>query len=90
MNAKGRFFFIFVLLFFLAVSNSGSRIMRVIYILNHVPNQVIGRVQSVFQVINVSLRMLFIALFSLPFFASHIRLDYYILGVCSFVAAAIT
>jgi len=79
----------FVLLFFLAVSNSGSRIMRVIYMLEHVPNQVIGRTQSVFQVINVLLRMFFIGLFSLVFFTERTYLDFYILGACAFVAAVI-
>lgn len=80
---------LYILLFFLAVSNSGSRIMRVIYMLEHVPNQVIGRAQSVFQVINVMLRMLFIGLFSLTFFTERTYLDFLILGICAVVAAGI-
>ena len=80
---------LYLLLFFLAVSNSGSRIMRVIYMLEHVPNQVIGRAQSVFQVINVLLRMLFIGLFSLTFFTSRTYLDFLILGIFAIVAAGI-
>ncbi len=81
--------YLYVLLFFMAVSNSGSRIMRVIYMLEHIPNQVIGRAQSVFQVINVLLRMFFIGIFSLTFFTQRSYLDFYILGVCCVIAAII-
>lgn len=82
-------FWIYILLFFLAVANSGSRIMRVIYIFTHIPNQVIGRVNSVFFVFNVIFRMTFISLFSLSFFTERTHLSFYILGVCAFLAALI-
>lgn len=80
---------LYVLLFFLAVSNSGSRIMRVVYILKRVPNQVIGRTQSVFQVINVIQRLLFIGLFTLPFFIDKIRWSFGIFAIGAFIAACL-
>jgi len=80
---------VYILLLFLALANSGSRIMRIIYIFKHVPNQVIGRTQSVFQFINTSFRLIFIGIFSLAFFTENIYLDFYILATFAFIAAAI-
>ncbi len=78
-----------LMLLLFGLSNSGSRIIRVTYIFRRVPNQVIGRVQSIFQVINVLFRLFFIALFSLPFFVSHIEWSFGIFGFCCLLAAAI-
>ncbi len=89
IGLASKLWMVYILLFFLAVSNSGSRIMRVIYMFKHVPNQVIGRTQSVFQFINFILRLLFIGLFSLVYFTERTYLDFYILGVCSFIAGFI-
>ncbi len=78
-----------LMLLFFGLANSGSRIIRVSYIFRRVPNQVIGRVQSIFQVINVLFRLFFIALFSLPFFVSHISWAFGIFSACCVVAALI-
>lgn len=80
---------LYALLYLLAVSNSGSRIMRVVYILKRVPNQVIGRSQSVFSVINVIFRLLFILLFSLSFFAENARYGFGVFAISAFIAAII-
>jgi MFS family permease len=60
------------LLFFFAIgmgiSNAGIRIMRVTYLFNHIPNNIIGRANSVFQSINILLRSILIALFSMAYF----------------------
>lgn len=72
--------YIFFILFLLAISNSGSRIMRVIYLLEHIPNSVIGRASSIFQIINVLQRIFFIGIFSLVYFTERTYLDFYILA----------
>jgi len=80
--------------FILGLSNAGSRIIRVTYLFTLVPNQVIGRVNSLFASYQTLMRGLFIALFSLPFFmkGDNITIAYYIFGgflVVSLVLLAI-
>lgn len=55
--------------FMLGITNAGTRILRITYIFNHVPNHIIGRTGSVFQSINIFLRFIFISIFALPFFS---------------------
>ena len=68
--------------FILGLSNAGSRVLRVTYLFSLVPNQVIGRVNSLFASYQTLLRGLFLALFSLPFFmeGDNITMAYYIFG----------
>ncbi len=54
---------------FLGFSNAGARVLRMTYLLKSIPNEVVGRANSVFNVINSLGRLIFIGLFSLPFFA---------------------
>ncbi len=54
--------------FLLGLANAGSRIMRVTYMFQHTPNQLIGRTGSVFMVTNVLMRIAFLLVFMLPFF----------------------
>ncbi len=74
---------------FQGTANSGARIMRVTYLFKRVPNQVIGRTFGVFQLINVLFRIVFISLFSLPFFIENISFAYYGFGLATVVAAVI-
>ncbi len=78
-----------VLMAFLALSNSGSRIMRITYLMERIPNQFIGRAGSVFQVINVVFRIILIGSFSLAFFTENISYAFFILGFGAFIAALI-
>jgi len=66
-------------------ANAGTRILRVSYLFNHVPNHVIGRVNSVFSVLNIIMRVLFVMLFSLTFFAESTNIFY-----AYFILAAFT
>lgn len=59
-------FFLFSLV--IGVTNAGTRILRITWLFQHIPNNMMGRAGSVFQVINILLRGGFILLFSLPFF----------------------
>ena len=57
--------------------------MRTVYIFNHIPNQIIGRTNSVFGTTNVAFRLLFISSFSLPFFTSgnNVVFAFLIMGI---------
>mgnify|MGYP003330519190 CR=1 FL=1 len=72
----------------LGVTNAAVRIMRVTYLFNHVPNGIIGRVSSVFHVINILLRFAFIGLFSLAYFDqdNNIIYAFLIFGVFLFLS----
>ena len=43
--------------FVLGITNAGSRVLRITYLFNHIPNHVIGRAGSVFQTLNVIVRL---------------------------------
>ncbi len=62
----------------LGVCNAGVRVLRTTYIFKHVPNNIIGRINSVFNSLNILVRMVLIAVFSLPFFSisNNIRWAY--------------
>ena len=47
----------------LGITNAGVRILRTTYIFNHVPNNLIGRIGSVFSSLNIAVRMLLIGIF---------------------------
>jgi len=64
--------------FVLGITNAGVRILRTTYIFNHVPNNLIGRTNSVFNTLNIIFRMLLIGIFALPFYQvdDNIRFGY--------------
>ena len=66
--------------FFIGITNAGVRILRTTYIFNHVPNNLIGRTNSVLGTLNIVVRMLLIGLFTLPFFQieANIRFGYFV------------
>lgn len=59
---------IYIISVILGFSNAGIRVLRLTYLFNHVPNELMGRVNSILNMANVLTRSLFIFLFSLPFF----------------------
>ncbi len=74
----------YVLALLLGLSNAGTRIMRMTYMFNHVPNDYIGRVNSVFNIFSVVSRITFLSLFSLPFFHFENNVVYAILIFATF------
>ncbi len=56
------------MLFILGIANAGTRIMRITYLFQMIPNQVYGRANSFLFLTNVAFRILFLLLFSLAFF----------------------
>lgn len=60
--------FYMVLSILLGLTNAGARVLRTTWLFQHVPNQVIGRVSSVFQSLNILFRFVLSSIFSLSFF----------------------
>ncbi len=58
----------FVFSFIFGITNAGTRVLRITYLFHHVPNQVIGRVNSTLNVMSVMCRILLSAIFSFSFF----------------------
>tara|TARA_B100000900_G_scaffold414065_1_gene439633 strand:+ start:1510 stop:2784 length:1275 start_codon:yes stop_codon:yes gene_type:complete len=54
----------------IGITNAGTRVLRITYLFNHVPNNVIGRAGSVFNSISIIIRTVMIAAFSIPFFTT--------------------
>ena len=76
--------------FLIGFANSGARVYRVSYVMGKVPNELIGRTNSVLTIGNTIMRGLFISLFTIPFFGSEQVVNAYaILGVFAFVAALV-
>ena len=53
---------------FYGIANAGNRILRMTFIFHHIPNNIIGRINSVFSVSGTLIRVCFIGLFAFPFF----------------------
>ena len=73
----------YALCFVLGITNAGIRVLRVSYMFTVIPNWVAGRVNSIFAVSNVLLRLIFLAIFALPFFhySNNIIWTFAILGI---------
>jgi len=72
-------------------ANAGSRVLRLSYLFKHVPNRVIGRVNSIFSIINVMMRVFFLSIFSFQFFGqgSNIVFAYGIMALFTLASALV-
>lgn len=72
-------------------TNASSRIFRVTYLFSLIPNELAGRVNSFFNVMNTVFRLIFLSLFTLPFFmdGSNVVYAYGILAVFCFIAGVV-
>ena len=63
-------------------TNAGTRITRVTFLFNHIPNNIIGRANSIFYIYNIASRGILITIFAMPFFSasSNIIYSYIICG----------
>jgi MFS family permease len=59
---------LFIIAFITGICNAGARVLRVTYLFKHVPNQVFGRSNGIFTMINIGFRIFFLSLFSTTFF----------------------
>ena len=75
--------YFFLANFLIGITNAGVRILRTTYIFNHVPNNLIGRTNSVFGTLNIVVRMLRIGILSFSFFqiSDNIRYGFFV-GLC--------
>ena len=62
-------FILYFVCFIVGITNAGSRILRITYLFNHIPNYIIGRAGSVFQALNIFSRFALISIFAFPFFS---------------------
>jgi MFS family permease len=58
----------FIVSLLLGLANSGTRILRMTYLFQVIPNQVFGRAGSIFFISNVLFRLIFLSIFTIPFF----------------------
>ena len=81
----------YIVAFLLGFSNAGSRVLRVNYLFQRIPNQVIGRTSSVFTVVNTLYRIVFAFIFSMPFFLNenNVALAYLSFGIFIFISVVI-
>lgn len=74
----------------LGLTNAGVRVLRTTYLFNHIPNNVIGRTSSVFNSLNIMVRMCLIGFFALPFFNTDDNVRYgYLVGAIMVLMAII-
>ena len=85
-------FYFYVSFFFLGFCNAGIRVLRITYLLDIIPTRLIGRSNSVFNVMNSMIRMILIGLFSIPFFNidNNVIYAFLIMGVILSLALVIT
>ncbi len=77
--------------FLLGITNAGVRILRTTYLFNYVPNNLIGRTGSVFNTLNIVVRMLLIGLFTFSFFQTGDNIRFgYLVGVLMMLLAVIS
>ena len=80
-------FYLFSVL--IGFSNAGTRITRVTYLFENVPNNIIGRANSIFYVYNITSRGILLTAFSMAFFSegNNIIWSYVICG--SFILVSV-
>jgi len=76
---------IYLFCFLLGFSNAGIRVLRLTYFFQHIPNEVMGRVNSIFNMSNVLTRSIFIFMFSIPFFTQGDQIVYAFMVLSAFL-----
>ncbi|WP_050615622.1 MFS transporter [Bacillus testis] len=76
-----------ILMFFIALGNAGTRVARNTFIMKAVPNAIIGRVDSIFRLIGLLLRILLIGVFTKMVSVGFISFCFVILASIMFLAS---
>ena len=76
-------FYLFSIL--MGICNAGTRILRLTHLFKHIPNEFMGRVNSIFNMGNVLTRSIFIFCFTLPFFTFDQHIVYAFLSLSIFL-----
>lgn len=81
--------FLYLFSVLLGFSNAGARIIRVTFLFEHIPNNIIGRANSIFYLYNILARSALLSLFALPFFSdgNNVVWAYGICGVFILLSA---
>ena len=72
----------------LGLTNAGTRILRVMYLFQSIPNEVFGRSMSIFYISHTIFRILFLLLFSLSFFTEGTGIAYACLILSGFLISS--
>ena len=82
---------IYIVSIILGFCNAGIRVLRLTYMFKIIPNNLMGRVGSIFNLINVLTRSIFIFMFSQSFFSmsNNIIFAYVIMAIFLLIAGAI-
>jgi MFS family permease len=82
-------FIFYIFSFLVGITNAGARVLRTTYLFSHISNDIIGRTNSVFNVINILLRSFLLLVFSLAWFSedSNITWAYMICGTFTMISA---
>ncbi len=82
-------YYVFALI--IGFTNSGSRIFRVSYLFGLIPNEIMGRVNSMFNVYTTIIRFVFLIAFSFSFFneGSNITYAYLIMGIYTILSGMV-
>jgi len=78
INVYPKLWFFYMAFFVIGLCNAGVRIMRITWIFKIIPNQMIGRSSAVFRIGAAIIRLIFIALFTLPLFTANLKLPFYV------------
>ena len=80
---------LYIVSLILGFCNAGIRVLRLSYLFANVPNYLMGRVGSIFNLLNVFIRSIFIFVFSQAFFAysNNMIYAYAIMAVFLLMAA---
>ena len=82
--------YFFIANLILGLTNAGVRILRTTYLFNHIPNNIIGRTNSVFNSLNIIVRMCLIGLFAMPFFLTNDNVRWgYLVGAVMVILAIV-
>lgn len=79
------------MLLLIGLMNSGTRVVRTTYLFREVPNQYFGRASGIFFLTNVCFRIVFLSIFSMPFFhqANQVIYSFVILSVFLFASGGV-
>ena len=69
-------FLFYMSLLMLGLTNAGTRVLRVNSLFRVIPNELYGRTNSIFNMTNIALRIVFLSLFALPFFLKESNVVY--------------
>jgi len=88
-SATGSVWIIYTISLILGFTNAGIRVLRLTWLFQSIPNEIMGRVNSIFNMANILIRSLFIFLFSIPFFTfdNNIIWAYFIMAMFLVISA---